>query len=224
MSKDLEPDYVPAVSSVMSVKAQTRGEEEFTGPQAEATRARVLDSARSLFARRGYHGTTIRDIARNADVSRGSVYTYFGSKRDLLIILEVASKAKFDELVTTLKDVVDDEAALADWIDRYLDFLDYDQAMTMVWNEAAATDEVLRHEGVKASRFGWSSIGAALGYGADAESVGMMVVLALERSWYYLHVLGAPIEREDWKRSGVTLITALRAQATSASGPTAAHG
>lgn len=210
MSDELDVDR--AVSSVMNVHAATRSDQEYTGPQAEATRARILRSARDLFARRGYNGTSVSEIAQAAEVSRGSVYTYFGSKRDLLIILEVASKAKYDELVTTLKTVLDtDGDDLDGWIDRYLEFLDYDKAMTMVWNEAATTDDVLRREGIKASRFGWSAIGDALGYSGDeAESVGMMVALALERSWYYRYVLGAPISREQWVYGCQTMLLALR--------------
>lgn len=50
----------------------------------EATRNRVLNSARELFETLGYEGTTIREIARHADVSVGSVFTTFASKGEIL--------------------------------------------------------------------------------------------------------------------------------------------
>jgi AcrR family transcriptional regulator len=50
----------------------------------EATRNRVIRAARELFDTQGYQGTTIREIARHADVSVGSVFTTFASKGEIL--------------------------------------------------------------------------------------------------------------------------------------------
>ena len=50
---------------------------------AEATRARILDAALRLFADVGRGQTSVRDIARAADVSLGMVNHYFGSKDEL---------------------------------------------------------------------------------------------------------------------------------------------
>lgn len=52
--------------------------------QKEATRQRVVASARELFDAHGYQGTTIREIARHAGVSVGSVFTTFSSKGEIL--------------------------------------------------------------------------------------------------------------------------------------------
>jgi AcrR family transcriptional regulator len=52
--------------------------------QKEATRARVMQAARELFDTQGYQGTTIREIARHAGVSVGSVFTTFASKYEVL--------------------------------------------------------------------------------------------------------------------------------------------
>jgi TetR/AcrR family transcriptional regulator, cholesterol catabolism regulator len=52
--------------------------------QKEATRQRVLDAARELFDTHGYQGTTIREIAKRAQVSVGSVFTTFASKGEIL--------------------------------------------------------------------------------------------------------------------------------------------
>ncbi len=50
----------------------------------QATRRRVLDAARGLFEEVGYEAATIREIARRADVSVGSVFTGFLSKGHIL--------------------------------------------------------------------------------------------------------------------------------------------
>jgi AcrR family transcriptional regulator len=43
-------------------------------------RSEILAAAKKVFARRGYHATTIADIAKAAKLSYGSIYWYFESK------------------------------------------------------------------------------------------------------------------------------------------------
>lgn len=52
--------------------------------RAQATRARVLETARGLFIERGYVATTIEAIAGDADVAPETIYASFGNKRALL--------------------------------------------------------------------------------------------------------------------------------------------
>jgi len=47
----------------------------------------ILKAAETLFAQKGYHQTSIEEIADLAEVSTGAVYFYFKNKEDLLIIL-----------------------------------------------------------------------------------------------------------------------------------------
>jgi AcrR family transcriptional regulator len=46
-------------------------------------RAVILEAAATQFARRGYHGTTIEEIAAAADYSPAAIYKYFRNKEDL---------------------------------------------------------------------------------------------------------------------------------------------
>jgi len=50
----------------------------------EAARKKIMDSALELFVLRGFHTTTISDIAKHANVSKGLMYNYFQSKEELL--------------------------------------------------------------------------------------------------------------------------------------------
>ena len=43
----------------------------------------ILTAARELFLRRGYHETTLEEIARQADFGKGTIYNYFDSKEEL---------------------------------------------------------------------------------------------------------------------------------------------
>ena len=55
------------------------------GVTAEETRERLLLAAADVFARRGYDGARVADIAAAADVSSGALYAHFGSKAELLV-------------------------------------------------------------------------------------------------------------------------------------------
>lgn len=47
----------------------------------DSRRAQLLEVSRQVFARRGYHATSVADIIAEAGVARGTFYNYFESKR-----------------------------------------------------------------------------------------------------------------------------------------------
>lgn len=51
-------------------------------PEAE-TKARILDSALTIFGEKGYHQATMAEIAEAARVGKGTLYWHFASKEDL---------------------------------------------------------------------------------------------------------------------------------------------
>ncbi len=50
----------------------------------EGKREAVLAASKSLFARKGYHATSISDIRRETGLSTGTIYNYFRSKEDIV--------------------------------------------------------------------------------------------------------------------------------------------
>ena len=71
----------------------TRALDQATGPRGDTrsrrydpaeTRQRVLAAANMLFSTKGFASTGTADIAREADVSEGSIFYHFGSKQNLL--------------------------------------------------------------------------------------------------------------------------------------------
>jgi AcrR family transcriptional regulator len=66
--RDTEPG--PGNSSVPDRKSRTRN--------------CILRAAEKQFIRRGYRGTTMDDIAREAEVSKATIYAYFKGKEELL--------------------------------------------------------------------------------------------------------------------------------------------
>src|SRR4051794_40865740 len=53
----------------------------------EATRARLLDGAARVFARRGYHAATLEEVASEVGLTKGAVYSNFASKEELFLAL-----------------------------------------------------------------------------------------------------------------------------------------
>lgn len=66
---------------------------------AAATRRRLLEAARDLFAERGYEAATVRDIAARAGANQALLFRYFGSKQKLLA--EVVAQGGLERLQTT---------------------------------------------------------------------------------------------------------------------------
>jgi AcrR family transcriptional regulator len=64
-------------------------------------RNQILDAAAGLFAERGFHRATTRDIAEAADVSEGTLYNYFESK-DAFLLAIMARLSEAQQLQTQL--------------------------------------------------------------------------------------------------------------------------
>jgi AcrR family transcriptional regulator len=102
-------------------KRETRAEKQ------ARTRAELLDTAAKVFARRGYKGASIEEIAEEAGYSHGAVYSNFDGKADLfLAVLEEYMAERARELAETQADLPEDTPielrarALADqWMERF---------------------------------------------------------------------------------------------------------
>jgi AcrR family transcriptional regulator len=74
--------------------------------QAELTRTAVLDAARNLFVAKGFEATSVDEIARAAQSSKGAVYHHFQNKQAIFAEVFRASQAAIMEAV--LPSAVDD--------------------------------------------------------------------------------------------------------------------
>ncbi|MHB1469186.1 MAG: TetR/AcrR family transcriptional regulator [Solirubrobacteraceae bacterium] len=64
------------------------GSARLTREQSKAkTRERLLSAARARFARRGFHGASVEEIAAEAGFSTGALYSNFEGKEDLFLVL-----------------------------------------------------------------------------------------------------------------------------------------
>ncbi len=50
-----------------------------------ARRNQILDAATKVFAEKGFHATTIKDVAKEAGIADGTIYIYFENKMALML-------------------------------------------------------------------------------------------------------------------------------------------
>jgi AcrR family transcriptional regulator len=93
------------------------GQRDPARPQTSDTREKILAAALEVFSAKGFHGTTVDEIAENAALGKGTVYRHFHSKKGLfseLIRLKVA------ELEEKVQGAIDPHAEVLDIIETYL--------------------------------------------------------------------------------------------------------
>jgi AcrR family transcriptional regulator len=90
----------------------------------QRTRELITSAALELFAERGYHATTVADVAAAAEVSERTVFTYFHAKEDILfsdqaalherLAAALAERASGRSALDTLREFVADNLSLID--------------------------------------------------------------------------------------------------------------
>ena len=77
----------------MATRRLTRGERR------EQTREQLLEAAARVFARRGYHGAAVDEVAEEAGYTTGALYSNFSGKEDLFLsLLERFAARQLEEI------------------------------------------------------------------------------------------------------------------------------
>lgn len=107
-------------------------------------RAGILDAAMSVFADRGYHASSIDEIARKAGVSKALIYEHFASKQALWASLLDAQAAEiFRRLAAGAATAEPGEVRLRAGVDAFLTFVEERRgAWRMLFREAADPEVV----------------------------------------------------------------------------------
>jgi AcrR family transcriptional regulator len=80
-----------------------------------AKRRQIMDGARTVFLSAGFDGASMNDIAREAGVSKGTLYAYFTSKDELFEAIIRAEKAQSAERLCVFRREGDARAMLTDF-------------------------------------------------------------------------------------------------------------
>lgn len=102
-----------------SAEAKSRREQRRLRHQ-DLSRTQFLDAAEEVFGRKGFHETTLKEVAELAEFSVGSVYSFFESKDDLFRQIFVR---RGEEFMPRLRDVLDPaDGSPLEQLDRLVDF------------------------------------------------------------------------------------------------------
>jgi AcrR family transcriptional regulator len=168
--------------------------------QKEATRARLLESAARVFARRGFHAASVEEVAEEAGFSKGAVYSNFSGKEDLFLAMV---DARFEQRLEDVRRAVSQAgppgaaarragtefiqtvAADPDWLPLFLEVWSYAQRNPAVRRRLVARVRSLRTAiaGILAARA--AELGAQLPVPAEqlaAMTFAMSTGIALERA------------------------------------------
>jgi AcrR family transcriptional regulator len=202
-------------SSITAVAPTLRRPGVELGPRANRTIASILDATRQLLLMRGYAGATVDEITRIAGVSRASFYTYFPSKRDVLLALGTNSAHAALALIDALGAVPPDWTLddLQDWVRYYFAFLDEQGSFVFAWTQAAHEDEEIRVAGMRGHLSLCRRMGQKLAWLGDIEvddpaELGLTVFSMIERSWAYCQLYAGTIEAAVVQRRIATMIEA----------------
>jgi AcrR family transcriptional regulator len=94
-----------------------------TAPAVEKRRSRLLESALTVFARKGFHETRIDDVCAAAGISRATFYRYFDGKEALFDALVDVMSDEVIDIASHLEAVTPDpagHATLSQWISELL--------------------------------------------------------------------------------------------------------
>lgn len=109
------------------------------------TRNSIVRNARGVFEARGFSDTTMQDLAEAADVSHGTVYTYFDSKEAVLFEVCDGLVAEVFAAVRVPDDLrADPVARIEEGNRRYLAAYIKHARMLEVVEQAATTDQRFR--------------------------------------------------------------------------------
>jgi AcrR family transcriptional regulator len=204
----------PGPPAEFALSAQLRQPGTVLGPRASRTITAILDAARQTFLTRGYAGT-IDEIARAAGISRASFYTYFPSKRDVLLALGADTLDAARQRVKALAKLPADWdlADLEDWVGDYLGMLEEHGSFVFAWTQAAHEDEAIRRAGMKGHLAVCRQMGRALASlgdrpAADPAEAGLLAFSMLERGWAYWRLYEGTVKKATLQRSMARMLAA----------------
>lgn len=179
---------------------------EDLGPRAQRTIARIVEATREVFLTHGYAGATIDEIARVADVSRASFYTYFPSKREVLLAVGASSVKDTAQMLRRLPVEGTTLPGLREWVRDFYALLDRHAAFALTWTQAAHEDDAFRAAGLEthvvlSRQFGEMLSQSAGKTRSDVVELGIAMFSLLERSWSYAYLYRTAIEREALEES-----------------------
>ena len=121
-------------------KAQAKGRQGRRQRRIARRRQEILAAAARVFASKGFAQATTKEIADEADLAEGTLYNYFGGKREILLAIARETEAP---MVAVLQETegADDRAAMITMFERALDISEAQLPFTQTLFSAAWVDD-----------------------------------------------------------------------------------
>jgi AcrR family transcriptional regulator len=179
------------------MSASTSAQSASRAPRQDNRRQQLLDAAARLFRERGYHVTSMRDIAREVGMLSGSIYYHFSSKEEMLL-------AVYEEGLRHIAERVDAAVATGDtaWarleagctahLEALLELSDYTQVMIRVLppEGGKVAERLLELRDQYEARFRELINALALPEGADRRYLRLLLIGGLNWSHVWYHAGG----------------------------------
>ncbi|MEJ5300932.1 MAG: TetR/AcrR family transcriptional regulator [Thermodesulforhabdaceae bacterium] len=124
----LETLLIESIKSYRSVSTQRQTEDSSTSHP--TTKELILSAALEVFAARGYHNTTVDDIAKKAGIAKGSIYRYFQSKEALFNeVLESRIESLDNSIQRIIREEGDIIQIIGKCVEAYLAFFENNQGI-----------------------------------------------------------------------------------------------
>tara|TARA_R110002167_G_scaffold192921_4_gene395533 strand:+ start:1518 stop:2207 length:690 start_codon:yes stop_codon:yes gene_type:complete len=139
-----------------------RGQATYTQPEHDPRREAIIRQARRHFMSVGYAGTRIEPIAREANVSTATLYTYFAGKADLFTaVIEDASADFVSQMAHVTSAPGEARERLARFAETYAAFMS-DPFVRSVFRLVMAERPRFRSVALRFFELGRQNFGAAL--------------------------------------------------------------
>ena len=90
----------------------------------EKSREKILSASLDLFANKGYDATSIESIAKKAGISKGLIYNYYDSKKDILIAIFSDARDQGEHIIESLKSGNNAAQKVRGIVEMYFDMLE----------------------------------------------------------------------------------------------------
>ncbi|MBI1964172.1 MAG: TetR/AcrR family transcriptional regulator [Candidatus Rokubacteria bacterium] len=184
---------------------------------AEARQREIAGTALRLFRARGYHATSVRQIAEAAGLSVGSLFNYFRSKEQVLQLIYEQAQVLIEEALDQVMHELgpDPEAALRHALDRYVGLLDqYQDHVALLYQEFKSLDGRAKRQIIDRERRIMAIFERILEAGVRQKkfrpqplAVTVNAIAALGHSWVTRRwALGGAVTLEEFKEAQIAMI------------------
>ena len=129
----------------------------------EMRRTEIIDAAGVCFLRSGFHRTTTDEICREANITPGGLYHYFGSKEELIAaVIDRSAESAVQRMRERIEDALNTESALLEVSQVFAQTLqdpDIDNATRLeleIWAEGLKNEKLFeKSRRAWTMRMGW---------------------------------------------------------------------